>query len=667
MNKKLLAILIAMVMALSFLVACNKKPAEETKEPETTTTTEDNKSNEEEKPEDKAEETAPAKDGEVVRRITGSKVATLNQHVYQTNAESDIFFLTLGGLTGIFYDEERDNFKIVPVMAAEMPTRSEDGLHWTFKLRDDLAWPDGTKIDSSTYEYSWKMLLDPKLKNHRGADSFFGEMEVVNARKYWLGYSEDNIKFKHQQEEVKALEELKAEIDAMADGEEKDKKQAEYDERDSKLQANWVEISEEDLAEGGCEWEDVGLKFPDPLTIEIDLAYAMPEVDFWLGFTEGPKSPVREETYEKGMNADRTETTYGTSLDTLDFSGPYVMTEWTRDQYHEYHRNPSYPLPEYWTPDVITQRVVEDANTSLQLFESGETDSVGLSGANYTKYEEDPRIVFNESEGVWCMNVNMTSKDPNKSFLTDQNFRNALYYAINRESIVNDIYKIGIPMATIVATVRTTDPIKGETYRETDVGKALEPANYGYDPELAKEYFDKAYEKFGKQMVMEMMYFDNSANMKLMAEFLEQEFENLFGPDRIDIQLRAVPWNNSYDKMQAGDYDLGFGSWVGGMFNPWSSMEVYTQSFGIKTDQFYSDEFDELYRRTVKGDLIFKPEERLQALGEMEKMLLDVKPVIPIYQTRSAAMFADRVHPLTDRWIPGVGFALNQAQYDPLP
>lgn len=668
MNKKLLAIIIAMVMSLSFLVACGKKVTDETKEPETKKTEETAETTETEAkdaPEEKSEENVA--DGKVVRRILGGKVATLNQHVYQTSAEREIFEFTLGGLIGIFYDKEKDSFSFEPVMAAEMPTRSEDGLHWTFKLRDDLAWPDGTKIDSSTFEYSWKMQLDPKLKNHRGADSWFGEMEVVNAKKYWLGYSEDNIKYQNQKAESEALEKLQAEIEAMADGEEKDKKQAEYDERNEKLKANWIEINEEDLAEGGCEWEEVGLKFPDPLTIEIELAYAMPDVDFWGQFTQGPKSLVREELYEKGMNADRTETTYGTSLDMLDYSGPYIMTEWTRDQYHEYHRNEKYPRPEFWTPDVITQRVVEDQNTSLQLFENGETDSVGLTGANYTKYEEDPRIIFNEREAVWMMNLNMTTKKPEKAFLTDVNFRNAMFYGLNRESVVNDIYKLGIPMTTIVATIKTTDPLKGETYRETDVAKALESPNYGYDPELAKEYFDKAYEKFGKQMVMEVMYFDNSENMKLMAEFMEQEYENLFGADRLDIQLRAVPWNNVYDKMEAGDYDAGFGAWVGGLFNPWSSMEVYTKDFGIKTDQFYSDEFDELYRRTVKGDLIFKPEERLQALAEMEKMLLDVKPVIPIYQTRSAGMLADRVHPVTDRWITGVGYALNQAQYDPLP
>ena len=665
MNKRLLAILIAAMMVMSLMVACGKKdtPAEETKP-----ATEDT-SKTDEKTDDKKEDSEPAdKSVELVRRVSGSKIATLNQHVYQTSAESDIFFFTLAGLIGVYYDEENDTFKFVPELAAEMPTHSEDGLHWTFKLRDNLQWPDGTPIDSSTFEYSWKMLLDPKLKNHRGADSFFGDTEVVNAKKYWMGTAEDNIKLQKQKEEEAALEELQKEIDAMADGEEKDKKQAEYDERNDKLQANYVEVNEEDLAEGGAKWEEVGLKFPDPLTIEIDLAFAIPEVDFWLSFTNGPKSPVREELYEKGMNEDRTETTYGTSLEMLDFTGPYVMTEWTRDQYYEYHRNDKYPLPEYWTADVIESRVVEDGNTNLQLFENGETDSAGLAGDNYTKYEEDPRLVFNERETVWMMNINMTSDVPGKEFLTDINFRRAMFYGMNRESIVNDIYKIGIPSSTIVATIKTADALKGELYRDTPEAKAVEAPNYGYDPEKAVEYFDKAYEAFGnKQMVAEMMYFENSDNMKKMAEFLEKEYESLFGPDRLDIQLRAVPWNNVYDKMEHGDYDLGFGGWSGGLFNPWSSMEVYTKDFGIKTDQFYSDEFDELYRRTVKGDLIFDTQKRIEALAEMEKMLLDALPVIPIYQGRSAVLYSDRIHLLTRQWIPGVGFASFQAPLDPLP
>ncbi|MDY3923712.1 MAG: ABC transporter substrate-binding protein [Ezakiella sp.] len=663
MSKRLMALLVAGLMTASVFTACTKptdKPEDKTPVTEEKTDKEDTKEKEE------TEDTAT--EGEIVFRMTGGKAKTLNPHNFEQSAEGDVNVLIYGNFLDIIYDQERDSFTFQPNFAEALPTKNEDGTVWTFKMKKDLQWPDGSPITAEDIMYSYKMLLDPKLKNFRGAEAFFsGDIAIVNAKKYWTGYAADNIKLQEQKEEEAALEKLQKEIEAMEDGEEKDKKQAEYDERYAALQADYIDVSDEDLAEGGAKWEDVGIKAPDDYTIEITLEYPVPDVDFYISFSQGGStSPVREELYEAGMNEDRTETDYGTAMGKMDYSGPYILTKWERDQYREYIKNDKSPLKDIYTPEKITERVIEDANTALQLFENGETDTVGLSGANYEKYEEDPRLVFSKSDSVWQMFINMTSEDPEKAFLTDVNFRKAMYWGMNRESIAKDIYKTAIQQPCIIADTRTVDPIKGTTFRETEVGKANYPENDGYDPEKAKEFFDKAYEKFGKKMVVDIMYFDNSDNMKATAEFLEQEYENMFGADRIDVKLRAVPWQNAYDNMQNGDYDMGFGAWTGGIFNPWSGMMVYTQEFGIKCDQFRSDEFDELFRRTVKGDLIFKPEERLAALGEMEKMLLDNVPMVPMYQATNARLYQDRIHLLTHEWRPGVGFAPFQAEIDPL-
>ena len=669
MSKRLIAILVAVFMALTFFAGCKKDNTADEKKPDETTTTDETKDTEDNKDTTEAtDDKADANKGEVVFRMTGGKIKTLNPHLSSTSSEGDVLGLVLGNMLELTYNKEKDSFDFTPNLAAALPEKNEDGTVWTWKLREDLQWPDGTPITAEDFIYSWKMLLDPKLKNFRGPEAFFtGDLSVVNAKKYWTGYAEDNIKLKAQQEEEKALEELKKEIEGMADGEEKTKKQEEYDKRSEELNAHRISVDEQDLAEGGAKWEDVGLKALDDHTIEITLEYAIPEVNFWLAFVGGgANSPVRKDLYEAGLNADKTETDYGTDISKIDFTGAYLLKEWVRDQYRSYEKNEKSPMKDIYTPEKITERVVEDDNTALQLFENNETDTVGLRGANYDKYEEDPRLVFSKSDSVWQMFINMTATAPEKAFLTDVNFRKAMYWGMDRKALAKDIYKTAIPQPCIIADTRTVDPLKGITFRETEVGKANYPENDGYDPEKAKEFFDKAYEKFGKQMVVEIMYFDNNDQMKGMAEFLEQEYENMFGADRIDVKLRAVPWNNAYDNMQNGDYDMGFGAWTGGIFNPWGGMEVYTQTFGIKCDQFRSDEFDELYRRTNKGDLIFKPQERLEALGEMEKMLLDNVPMVPMYQTENARLYQDRIHLLTHEWVIGVGFAPMQAEIDPL-
>ena len=39
---------------------------------------------------------------------------------------------------------------------------SEDGLKWTFTMRDDLKWSDGSKLDAKDFEYTMKRICDPK-------------------------------------------------------------------------------------------------------------------------------------------------------------------------------------------------------------------------------------------------------------------------------------------------------------------------------------------------------------------------------------------------------------------------------------------------------------------------------------------------------------------------
>lgn len=46
---------------------------------------------------------------------------------------------------------------------AESWEQSEDGLTWTFHLRDGLKWSDGSDLTAADFEYSWKRVCDPEL------------------------------------------------------------------------------------------------------------------------------------------------------------------------------------------------------------------------------------------------------------------------------------------------------------------------------------------------------------------------------------------------------------------------------------------------------------------------------------------------------------------------
>ena len=56
---------------------------------------------------------------------------------------------------------DEDN-KVQPGQA-EKYTVSEDGLTWTFTMRDGLKWSDGTELNAKDFEYTFKRLTNTEL------------------------------------------------------------------------------------------------------------------------------------------------------------------------------------------------------------------------------------------------------------------------------------------------------------------------------------------------------------------------------------------------------------------------------------------------------------------------------------------------------------------------
>lgn len=79
------------------------------------------------------------------------------------NSSVDGACLAILAFSGLYaYDE---NGQLVPDLA-EGYEMSDDGLTYTFTMKDDLKWSDGTPLTAADVEYSWKRLADPNT----GAD-----------------------------------------------------------------------------------------------------------------------------------------------------------------------------------------------------------------------------------------------------------------------------------------------------------------------------------------------------------------------------------------------------------------------------------------------------------------------------------------------------------------
>jgi peptide/nickel transport system substrate-binding protein len=69
---------------------------------------------------------------------------------------------------------------LVPGVAAELPTVSEDELTWTFVLRQDVTFADGTPVTAQTYVDSWNRLNTLEGQVSGLIQSFVESMEAVD-------------------------------------------------------------------------------------------------------------------------------------------------------------------------------------------------------------------------------------------------------------------------------------------------------------------------------------------------------------------------------------------------------------------------------------------------------------------------------------------------------
>ncbi|KPU44541.1 oligopeptide-binding protein OppA precursor [Oxobacter pfennigii] len=99
--------------------------------------------------------------------------------------------------------------KFVPGMAKEWKM-SEDGLTWTFTLRDGVKWSNGDPVTAQDFEYAWKFCLSPAAASEYAWQLYY----IVGAEAYNTSKETDAAKLKALEDAVgvKALDEKTLEV-----------------------------------------------------------------------------------------------------------------------------------------------------------------------------------------------------------------------------------------------------------------------------------------------------------------------------------------------------------------------------------------------------------------------------------------------------------------------
>lgn len=90
--------------------------------------------------------------------------------------------MTIHGLVSSGLTYTKENGEVIPALAKSWDI-SEDGLTWTFHLRDNLKWSDGRALTANDFIYGWSRALDPKIASEYAYMLF----PIKNAEKYTKG------------------------------------------------------------------------------------------------------------------------------------------------------------------------------------------------------------------------------------------------------------------------------------------------------------------------------------------------------------------------------------------------------------------------------------------------------------------------------------------------
>ena len=514
-----------------------------------------------------------------------------NAH-YALKGSTQIRDMSAGGL----YAFMPDNGKAVlgPQLAASEPADvNGDGKTWNITVSPNAKWENGEAITAETFIWSWKMALDPKLVMNGGSNvGKSNYIEIVNASAYYAQGAEGKTP---------------------------------------------------------VAWEDVGIKKIDEMTIQITTVNPVDKTRVMQHFIPGVTTPFYQPLFEKCLSADGTTTTYGSAADKYFSCGPFKLVNWQFGAAYEYERNEHFARADLVKLDGIKYVVVENAGTALQMFEKGEMDKVTLDTAGREKYGDDPRVMYTTAATTYHIEFN--TNNPNKPILKNENFRKAFYAAINREELAKMLLRK--PAAASIGLLCTPNPADGITFRELASKAGYEPANYGYDPTLAKQLFDQAM-KEENLTSLELSVIIRSGNVvdEGCAQYLQENLPKVFGADKFKLTINALPSNNISSVQQASwksdpaAYELTVSAWslAAASRDPVGALEIYTVNrHNRKAPYDIYDELNQMYLKGNTDEYSLDIDKRIELAMEMEEFMIEHAVAVPMVYHVGADMFSDRV------------------------
>lgn len=368
------------------------------------------------------------------------------------------------------------------------------------------------------------------------------------------------------------------------------------------------------------DFSNVGVKALDDYTVQYTLTRPEP---FWNSKTTNSiLFPVNEEFLTSKDKA------FGElKPDSILYSGPYLLKEFTSKSSLEYMKNPHYYDQEKVTIERVKLAYVDgsDQDMTIRNFESGAYSSAGVypNSSNFAKTKEKYKdnIVYSlQGATSWYYNFNVNrqsynftaktsdeQKQATQAAVSNKNFRQAINFALDRTSYSaqsngEDAAKNTLRNTLVPPTfVQVGDKTFGETvasklvnYGTQWTNMNLEDAQDGYfNKEKAQAQFAEAKKELEAQGVTFPIHLDlpvDQVNKTLLPKLysLKQSIESTLGAENVVIDVVLISTedyaNATFQAPTTADhdYDLNLDGWSADYQDP----STYLNPFNAE-DGFY--------------------------------------------------------------------------------
>ncbi|MDB4895609.1 MAG: extracellular solute-binding protein family 5 [Firmicutes bacterium] len=262
-----------------------------------------------------------------------------------------------------------------------------------------------------------------------------------------------------------------------------------------------------------------------------------------------PYASMLNSEFTKQHDAD-----YGTKPETVDGTGPFKITQWSRNDSLTLERNDAYT----WGPgivqnkgpayvDKIIWKVIPEGATRMAELETGNAQfTADVPAVDVARLKSSQSVKLVEYSDFNTVFIGMRT---NKAPLDDIKVRQAIQQAINKQEVVDGGF-YGL------ATEAKSPVAPGLPGAPADAAQT----SYKYDPAKAGQLLDEAgwkmgangiREKDGKPLKLELWY-SKGANIEVVIPMLQAQLKKV----GIQIDLKQLEWAAYLEALRAGKHEL---------------------------------------------------------------------------------------------------------------